>query len=181
MKVFLGGTCNNSKWREELIPQLKIDYFNPVVEDWTPECQAEEIKQRQKCDFCLYTITPEMTGVYSIAEVVDDSNKRPEKTVFCLLEEYGGKSFNKHQIKSLHAVAKLVLDNGGAIVNSLVGAAVYLNTTTPKLETSLITQISTGILGKHQDDSLRLQALVEAGVDNWDGYSEAMKIYESYK
>ena len=36
-KVFLGGTCNNSTWREELIPQLKIDYYNPVVKDWTLE------------------------------------------------------------------------------------------------------------------------------------------------
>ena len=39
----------------------------------------EEIKQRAECDFCLYVITPKMTGVYSIAEVVDDSNKRPEQ------------------------------------------------------------------------------------------------------
>lgn len=31
MKVFLGGTCNNSTWREELKPLLKIDYFDPVV------------------------------------------------------------------------------------------------------------------------------------------------------
>lgn len=30
-KVFLGGTCNGSIWREKLIPLLKIDYFNPVV------------------------------------------------------------------------------------------------------------------------------------------------------
>ena len=44
-KVFLGGTCNESTWRVELIPLLKIDYFNPVVEDWTPECQAEEERQ----------------------------------------------------------------------------------------------------------------------------------------
>jgi hypothetical protein len=36
-KCFLGGTCNNSQWREALIPMLKIDYFNPVVKDWTPE------------------------------------------------------------------------------------------------------------------------------------------------
>ena len=27
LKVFLGGTCNGSLWRNELIPQLKIDYF----------------------------------------------------------------------------------------------------------------------------------------------------------
>jgi len=33
-RVFLGGTCNNSKWRDVLIPRLKIDYFNPVVDDW---------------------------------------------------------------------------------------------------------------------------------------------------
>lgn len=81
-KVFLGGTCNNSTWRDKLIPLLKIDYFNPVVDDWTPECQDEEIRQRESCDYCLYTITPKMTGVYSIAEVVDDSNKRPEKNYF---------------------------------------------------------------------------------------------------
>ena len=34
-KVFLGGTCNDSLWREELIKKLEIDYFNPVVDDWT--------------------------------------------------------------------------------------------------------------------------------------------------
>ena len=48
MKVFLGGTCAGSTWRDELIPQLKIDYFNPVVADWTPECRAEEIRQKPR-------------------------------------------------------------------------------------------------------------------------------------
>lgn len=37
-KVFLGGTCNESAWREELIQMLNVDYFNPVVDDWTEEC-----------------------------------------------------------------------------------------------------------------------------------------------
>jgi len=64
-KVFLGGTCNKSDWRDKLIPLLDIKFFNPVVEDWTPECQDEEIRQREECDFCLYVITPKMTGVYS--------------------------------------------------------------------------------------------------------------------
>jgi hypothetical protein len=34
-KVFLGGTCNESLWRDKLIKLLKIEYFNPVVPDWT--------------------------------------------------------------------------------------------------------------------------------------------------
>jgi len=107
-KVFLGGTCNESTWRDELIPQLKIDYFNPVVDDWTPECMIEEKKQRKSCDFVLYVITSDMTGVYSIAEVVDDSNKRPLTTVFAFKEE----GFDKSQIKSLEAVGTLVSGNG---------------------------------------------------------------------
>ena len=45
-KVFLGGTCNESSWREELIPMLKCEYFNPVVKDWTPQCQEEKENQK---------------------------------------------------------------------------------------------------------------------------------------
>ena len=122
-KVFLGGTCNNSTWRETLIPMLKIDCFNPVVKDWTESSQIEEIRQRQVCDFCLYVITKEMLGVYSIAEVVDDSNKRSKKTIFCFLEE----GFEKHAIKSLKQVAKMVESNGAKSFNSLEEVANYLN------------------------------------------------------
>ena len=128
MKVFLGGTCNESTWRDELIEKLEIDYFNPVVDDWTPECMAEEIKQRETCDFCLYVLTPKMTGVYSIAEVVDDSNKRPEKTVFCFLEEDGDNEFDEFQLKSMKQVAKMVEENGGKAFISLKSVATYLNT-----------------------------------------------------
>ena len=112
-KIFLGGTCNNSNWRDELIPKLTQDYFNPVVKDWTPEDQKEEIKQRESCDTVLYVITPLMTGVYSIAEVVDDSNKRPEKTVFYIKDKDGEQEFSKAQVKSLQQVGKMVAENGG--------------------------------------------------------------------
>lgn len=118
-KVFLGGTCNGSTWRERLIPQLPIDHFNPVVDDWTPECMAEERKQRENCDFCLYVITPKMTGTYSIAEAVDDSNKRPEKTVFCFLEGDDGEYFTPGQLKSLDQVGLLISRNGCAVYSSL--------------------------------------------------------------
>lgn len=127
IKVFLGGTCAESTWRDELISMLTIDYFNPVVDDWTPECQTEEIKQRQECDYCLYVITPKMTGVYSIAEVVDDSNKRPDKTIFCVLEEDDGLKFTVGQMKSLNQVGKMVESNGGKWLRSLEEVAEYLN------------------------------------------------------
>jgi hypothetical protein len=129
MKVFLGGTYANSKWREKLIPLLKIDFFNPVVSDWTPECQLEELKQRRTCDFVLYIITPAMEGAYSIAEAVDDSNKRPKRTVFCYLanDEDANAEFNKAQLKSLKAIGELVERNGGAVFRSIIDVAGYLN------------------------------------------------------
>ncbi|MDP4117676.1 MAG: nucleoside 2-deoxyribosyltransferase domain-containing protein [Bacillota bacterium] len=126
-KVFLGGTCNESTWRNDLISMLKIDYFNPVAEDWTPECMAEERKQRETCDFCLYTITPKMTGVYSIAEVADDSNKRPEKTLFCVLDEDDGLFFTEWQRRSVGQVSEMVKRNGGKTFVSLYSVAEHLN------------------------------------------------------
>ncbi|WP_456389064.1 nucleoside 2-deoxyribosyltransferase domain-containing protein [Profundibacter sp.] len=127
MKVFLGGTCNKSTWRDDLIHTLEVDYFNPVVDDWTPDCQAEEIRQRETCDFCLYVITPKMTGVYSIAEVVDDSNKRPRKTLFCIIQEDGSDRFSDAQMRSLSQVGKMVEENGAIWLRSLNAVAAYLN------------------------------------------------------
>lgn len=127
IKVFLGGTTNNTDWRDQFIKKLKIGYFNPVVDDWNEEAQNEEIKQRKECDFVLYVITPKMEGVYSIAEVVDDSNKRPDKTIFCWLKEDDNKEFSKHQIKSLDMVGKMVEENGGKWFKTLNDVAVFLN------------------------------------------------------
>lgn len=126
-KVFLGGTCNGSDWREKLKPMLKIDYFDPVVKDWTPECAGKEIIQRQTCDYCLYVITPKMVGCYAIAEVADDSNKRPEKTVFCYLSKDGDAEFQPHQLASLGRLCLLLQGNGATVCMSLGEVAVFLN------------------------------------------------------
>lgn len=126
-QVFLGGTCNDSTWRETLKPMLSIGYFDPVVPDWNEEAYKRELIAREHSKFCLYVLTPKMTGVYSIAEVVDDSNKRPEKTVFCFLEKDGDLEFDKHQLKSLANTAKMIKNNGGTVLNSLEEVAEFLN------------------------------------------------------
>jgi len=136
MRIFLGGTCNDSTWRDELMPLLddaNIDYFNPVVKDWDDKAYQNELKERQKCDVCLYVITPQMTGVYSIAEVVDDSNKRSEKAVLCVLKKAKGDEFNKAQAKSLDSVVKMVEDNGSKAFSDLKGLMVYLKELDTKL------------------------------------------------
>ena len=129
MKVFLGGTCNESTWRNRMMIYLHddgLEYFNPVIDDWMEDCMKKEIQERQVCDFCLYAITPKMIGVYSIAEVVDDSNKRPEKTVLVLLRDDGKDHFNEGQWKSLGSVARMVKLNGGQVFDHLKSAALWM-------------------------------------------------------
>lgn len=116
--VFLGGTCNESTWRQDLIPMLEsagIKYFDPVVEDWTPECQDAEYEVKNHMGNAeLYVITSQMTGVFSIAEAVQASNRKPGKTVFHIVED----GFTESQLKSLHATAKMIQANGGIWVKN---------------------------------------------------------------
>ena len=126
-KVFLGGTCNGSMWRQGVIDKLKIDYYDPVGESWTKEMMQEEIRQREICDYCLYVLTPKMEGYYSIAEVVDDSNKRPGKTIFCFIKEDDGSVFNDFQLKSLKQIGEMINSNGGRSFETLQQAVEYIN------------------------------------------------------
>ena len=126
-KVFLGGTCNGSMWREILKPKLKIDYFDPVVPNWNEEAYQRELKERRECDYCLYVITPKIAGFYVIAEVVDDSNKRPDKTVYCTVDEDDGTLFSKKQVNSLVAIGRMVRHNGGHWLKNLDEVALFLN------------------------------------------------------
>ena len=127
MKVFLGGTCNGSEWREQIMPQLMCNYFNPVVEDWTPECQAIEEQEKVICDYHLYVITPKMKGVFSIAEVVNDSMKLKDKCIFCVTKEEDDDDFQQHELKSLKATEKLIATNGGTVLSTLGEVVAFLN------------------------------------------------------
>lgn len=128
MKVFLGGTCNGSLWRDELIPMVpNCDCFNPVVPDWNEEAYQRELHEREVCDKMLYVITPKMQGVYSIAELVEDSIQRSDKCVFCYLESYEGETFEPHVIKSLKATGKMVAKYGVPVCTSLEQVAKILD------------------------------------------------------
>lgn len=127
IEVGLFGTCNGSEWREILISKLKCKYFNPISNNWTEEDQEIEIEKRKTCDILLYCITPKMTGVYSIAELVYDSCNTPEKVIFCYLTIDELDEFDEHQIKSIQMVEKMIQNNGSATFNNLYTLAEYIN------------------------------------------------------
>lgn len=120
MDIFLGGTCNESKWRDKFISILEskypdITYYNPVVEDWNYEAQANEEYQKKNCIVELYCITPKMTGIYSIAELIDASNKKPVRTIGVLLFEDDGVTFEEHTRRSVCKTFDLACNCNNAI------------------------------------------------------------------
>jgi hypothetical protein len=124
--VFLGGTCNNTTWRNSLILKLvknKIYFFNPVVEDWTPECKLAEDIAKKASTYELYVITPEMTGVYSIAEMVYCGCKTPKKLIICIPED---NRWESSQLKSLKASVELAQQSGAAYCDTLDDVVNYL-------------------------------------------------------
>ena len=121
-KIFLGGTCNNSTWRNKLIPILEkyhIQYFNPIVDDWTEECVKIENEEKDICDCHLYVITPKMTCVYSIAEVIESVHLSNKLTIFCYIKIDDNICFTEGQLRSLDNVGKLVIKHNGIVCNSL--------------------------------------------------------------
>lgn len=127
IKVFLGGTCEGYDWRKVLEERFGyinfLELFNPIVENWTPECVKRENEYKENCDVCLFVITPFMQGCYSIAEAVEMSIKHPEKVVFVHLNKVVTKneirSFTDKMRHSLEVTGELIERNGGTYLTTM--------------------------------------------------------------
>ena len=129
VSVFLGGTCQGYDWRRKLEKMLSSDvyYFDPYLrngEEWNDEAKQRERIERKTCDFCLYVITSACVKIpYSIAEVVDDSNKRPYNTILFIDKD----GFDEKSLHSAEEIENLCKRNGAFVFNSLDEVANFLN------------------------------------------------------
>ena len=71
LTIGLFGTCGNSKWREPFIREFQkrdICYYNPQVNNWTPDNETQEAWHLANDDIILFPITDETYGLGSLAE-----------------------------------------------------------------------------------------------------------------
>jgi hypothetical protein len=125
MKVFLGGTCAGRNWRDELIPHLQVDYFNPVVSDWTKEAEENEYLEKQSSGIHLYVITSGLKGVFSIAEVMDSALTPGKISILHVVPD----GFDMKMLRSLEATVNLLKARGSIayIDNDLLRSARLIN------------------------------------------------------
>lgn len=136
-KVFLGGSVS-STWRQRLIPFLKIDYFNPLVDEWNESAiRREDDEKARNCNIHLYVVAPETKGFYWAAEVMEsllayskapDTKNRKRKTVLAFLKGIDGNDFSGDGFKrSINAVKSKVEKYGGIVVFDILELVKILN------------------------------------------------------
>jgi hypothetical protein len=58
--VFLGGSCDPTRWRHEiaipLLTKCRIPFFNPQVTDWSPDLIELEAKAKEECEVLLFVV-----------------------------------------------------------------------------------------------------------------------------
>jgi hypothetical protein len=70
--VFLGGSCNPTKWRKEiaipLLNQYNISYYDPQVEDWYEELVQIEENAKKNAKVLLFVIDNQTRAIASMIE-----------------------------------------------------------------------------------------------------------------
>lgn len=134
MKIFLGGTCNGSKWRDRFLEEFSLKYggnlsrfrstddsrifnfgdveiMNPVVETgtWDSTLFDQELEYKKCSELLIYVITPLQVGLISPTEIMHDLlTKKNSKVIACytLFDYKDGEmvSFEPSLIKNLKAL-----------------------------------------------------------------------------
>lgn len=125
--VFLGGTCNESTWREKLIEGLKMSYFNPVVQDWTEDDKEKENQIKDSADFNLFVFTPKHTGYFSFVEAALLAVKSPSRTILCVLSDDDGSTFEEDKKRSIDGIVAELSKENIKVFDNLDDVRSFLN------------------------------------------------------
>lgn len=125
--VFLGGTCNESTWRDKLIEGLEISYFNPVVQDWTKDDKEKEDQIKDSADYNLFVFTPKHTGFFSFVEATLLAVKSSSRTILCVLQDDDGATFDESTKRSVDETLSTLKEEGIKVFDSLDNVRTYLN------------------------------------------------------
>merc|ERR1711907_517546 len=102
--VFLGGSCNPTTWRKDtaipLLEDHKVAFYNPQVEDWSPELMAAENRAKAESAVNLFVIDADTRALMSIIEAVEHIATRRSVAVAVLSELHPGRKIGADEISA---------------------------------------------------------------------------------
>lgn len=73
--VFLGGCCGKTTWRQGVAMPFLVDqgirFYNPQVDDWTPDLVEIEAKAKEQAGMLLFVISDATRALVSVLEAVE--------------------------------------------------------------------------------------------------------------
>ncbi|XP_029656423.2 uncharacterized protein LOC115230359 [Octopus sinensis] len=109
--VFLGGSCNPSNWRKEIaIPylnNLNISYYNPQVDNWTPDLVKQEDLIKKSCKCLLFVISEETRGIASMVEVAYLSSMK-RHVILVMKDTFNFKTSTDNEQIELYKARKVI-------------------------------------------------------------------------
>jgi len=130
-KVFLGGSCNPTTWREDIaIPaftQAGVPFYNPQVDDWSPDLVEIEAQEKETAGCLLFVIDRETRAMASIVEAAEYICLG-RRVVLCIVDveeesSIGGEAIGKPELKDLNRMRAYLRDvatrNGVSYTNQV--------------------------------------------------------------
>lgn len=111
--LFLGGSCNPTTWRRDIaIPMLDafgVSYYNPQVENWSPELVALEAAAKTEAVQVLFVIDHQTRAVASMLEATElvASTRRPGDVLLVIHDitdgtQIDGQTITGRELKDLN-------------------------------------------------------------------------------
>lgn len=160
-QIFLGGSCNPTTWRQNLaIPYLEkngISYYNPQVENWTPEAVNTERYAKQNAKVLLFVIDKQTRSTVGLVESAYMAGKNKNLVVVIYPFDYHVLNLNdtsKPESTCIQTRSKLVTasrtiskknDNSSLVESSSLSSATLISRTSSSQSniTSTTTRAST--------------------------------------
>ena len=111
--VFLGGSCGNTTWRQDIIipvlDKYNIQYFNPQVPNWTPECIAIENNAKKIASDYIFYIDSNTPSLASVLEILALPHIYPNRKVYVTIELFKNSS-DENLVKDINRARLYLID-----------------------------------------------------------------------
>ena len=131
-QVFLGGSCNPTTWRKDVaIPSLTkagVSFYNPQVENWSPELVAVEAAAKKEAEVLLFVIDGQTRAIASMLEAAEyiSTGRRVVLVVQNIADgtEIAGSKVTGGELKDLNRARAYLLDIAKRYETTVVASSV---------------------------------------------------------
>ena len=128
--IYIGGTTSREKWDWSTLFKIGLkghfcvdgEVLTKEILDkgpWTFEDHTLRNTLKSTADYELYVITPESTGLMTVAEVIDAAHRRKDRCIFLPIKSVSGPDFSitmtPNLMRSTLALETFVSSMGGRV------------------------------------------------------------------